>query len=83
LLISRRLQIAKVSAAGGGSRSYELGTERDDAGRVEGHESIIAALDRVQIEGVAEGRNRDPAGETGAHILVIGHGAGGGEGRAG
>jgi len=53
LLISRRLQIAKVSAAGGGSRSYELGTERDDAGRVEGHESIIAALDRVQIEGVA------------------------------
>jgi hypothetical protein len=64
--------------------------KRDDAGRVEGVNRIIAALDMVQTEAVAKSRNRDRTGETGAHIRVIGQmidkcgaqGAAGGEGWA-
>ena len=38
-------------------------------------DGIIAALDVVQVEGLAEGGNRDQAREIGAHIRVIGDAA--------
>src|SRR5271166_1667269 len=47
-------------------RPGQFRTDRHDAGRVEALDRIIAALDVVEVEGLAEGGQRDQPREIGA-----------------
>ena len=59
-------QSVSESAVGRLARPRQLGPERHDAGRVQGPDRIIAALDLIEAERVAKRGNRDQAGEISA-----------------